>query len=71
MSKAQISIRMPYSMMNQLNNYAQQTGISKTEIIVRAITQYLGCTDNVPLSQRIAEIERRVTQLEIKEKDNK
>ena len=71
MSKAQISIRMPYSMMNQLNNYAQQTGISKTEIIVRAITQYLGCTANVPLSQRIAEIERRVTQLEIKEKDNK
>ena len=66
MSKAQMSIRMPYSMMTQLNDYAQYTGISKTEIVVRAIAQYLSCAENVPLSQRMAEVEKRLTVLEVK-----
>ena len=30
--------------------------------------QYLGCAESVPLSQRMAEIERRVAELEAKEK---
>jgi hypothetical protein len=35
--------------------------VSKTEAMVGAIAQYLRCTEMVPLSQRVAEVERKVS----------
>jgi predicted DNA-binding protein len=66
MSKPQISIRLSPSLLQELNNYVELTGTSKTDVVVSAISQYIGCADNVPLNQRVGELERRLTELESK-----
>lgn len=68
MGKPQIAIRMPQTLFNELNQYVEKTGTSKTDVVVSAIAEYLGCADNVPLSQRVAELERKIAALEDKEK---
>ncbi|EAZ93149.1 hypothetical protein [Crocosphaera chwakensis] len=68
MSKSQLGLRIPTSLFNELDRYVEETGTSKTEVVCRAIAEYLGCADNIPLSQRMTEIERRVAALEGKEK---
>jgi hypothetical protein len=50
--------------MEKLNSYVERTGTSKTDVVVSAIAHYLGCAESVPLSQRVAEVERRVGELE-------
>ncbi|MEA5511836.1 DNA-binding domain-containing protein [Crocosphaera sp. UHCC 0190] len=64
MSKSQIGVRIPDSLLHELNSYIQKTGTNKTEVVCSAIAEYLGCVDSVPLSQRIAELEKRITILE-------
>ncbi len=64
MGKPQIAIRMPPSLLAELNRYVERTGTTKTDVVVSAIAQYLGCSDSVPLSQRMAELERRFAELE-------
>ena len=66
MSKPQIAIRLSPSLLQELNNYVELTGTSKTDVVVSAISQYLGCADNVPLNQRVGELERRLRELESK-----
>ncbi|MEI6444392.1 MAG: DNA-binding domain-containing protein [Nostocales cyanobacterium ELA583] len=66
MSKPQIAIRLSPSLLQELNNYVELTGTSKTDVVVSAISQYLGCADNVPLNQRVGELEKRLTELESK-----
>jgi hypothetical protein len=66
MSKPQIAIRLSPSLLQELNNYVELTGASKTDVVVSAISQYIGCADNVPLNQRVGELERRLTELESK-----
>jgi hypothetical protein len=68
MGKPQIAVRIPPPLLAELNQYVKQTGTSKTDVVVSAIAQYLGCADSVPLSQRMAELERRLAVLEAKEK---
>ena len=57
-------MRIPHSLLEKLNSYVDSTGTTKTEVIVGALAQYLGCAETVPLSQRVAELEMRVNQLE-------
>jgi predicted DNA-binding protein len=59
MGKPQIAIRLSPSLLQELNNYVELTGTSKTDVVVSAISQYIGCADNVPLNQRVNELERR------------
>ena len=64
MTKPQITIRLSPSLLTELNQYVEQTGTSKTDVVVSAIAQYLGCAESMPLSQRVAELERRMAALE-------
>ena len=64
MTKPQITVRLSPSLLAELNHYVEKSGTSKTDVVVSVIAQYLGCADNVPLTQRIAELEMRVNQLE-------
>ena len=64
MGKPQIAVRIPPSLMEKLNSYVEKTGTSKTDVVVSAIAQYLGCPESVPLSQRVAELEARMAELE-------
>ena len=64
MVKPQIAIRLPISLMERLNTYVERTGASKTEVMVGALAQYLDCPESIPLSQRMAEVEMRLDDLE-------
>ena len=64
MGKPQIAVRIPPPLLAELNQYVERVGTSKTDVIVSAISQYLGCAETVPLSQRMAELERRMTAIE-------
>ncbi|WP_035140705.1 hypothetical protein [Fischerella sp. PCC 9605] len=64
MARPQIVIRLPHYLFEHLNTYIEQTGASKTEVVVGALAHYLGCGENLPLSQRVAQLEARMAQLE-------
>ena len=64
MGKPQITVRLSPSLLMELNHYIECTGTSKTDVVVSAIAQYLGCAEEVPLSQRVGELERRFAELE-------
>ncbi len=49
MGKPQITVRLSPSLLMELNHYVEKTGTSKTDVVVSAIAQYLGCADSVPL----------------------
>ena len=68
MRKPQIAVRMPQNLFDELNQYVEKTGTSKTDVVISAIAEYLGCADSVPLSQRVAELERKIAVLEAKDK---
>lgn len=63
MGKSQIAIRIPPSLLAELNPYVEQTSTSKTDVAVSAIAQYLGCTEMVPLNQRVAVLEAEIEEL--------
>ncbi len=63
MTKSQIAVRIPPSLLTELNQYVERTGTSKTNVVVSALAQYLGCADNVPLTQRVAALEAKMAEL--------
>ena len=70
MGKPQITVRLSPSLMGELKQYIESTGTSKTDVVVSALAQYLGCTKEVPLSQRMAEVEKRLAALEAEKRGN-
>ena len=64
MVRPQIAIRLPFELMDKLNSYVERTGASKTEVMVGALAQYLDCPESMPFSQRMADLERRMEELE-------
>ena len=70
MTKPQITVRISPTLLTSLNQYVEETGTSKTDVVVSAIAQYLGCAESMPLSQRMAEVERRLAALEAEKRAN-
>lgn len=64
MSKPQLAVRIPPELLKELNSYIEKTHTSKTDVVVSAIAQYLGCTQDMPLPRRLDEFERRLLALE-------
>ena len=64
MGKPQITVRISPSLLNSLNQYVESTGTSKTDVVISAIAQYLGCADQVSINQRIADLEQKMAKLE-------
>jgi hypothetical protein len=63
MGKPQIAVRIPPPLLAELNQYVERVGTSKTDVIISAISQYLGCAETVPLSQRVSELELQMKKL--------
>ena len=66
MKKPQITVRLSPFLLAELDQYVQNSGTSKTDVVVSAIAQYIGCNEGVRLNQRVAELERRVAMVESK-----
>ena len=64
MAKSQIAVRIPRPIMDKLNSYVDNTGTTKTQVVVGALAQYLGCTQDLSIPKRVAEVERRMAELE-------
>jgi len=57
MGNPQIGVRVPPALMTELNRYVEETGISKTDVVVNALAQYLGKASEVSLSERVSRLE--------------
>ncbi|MEG4286338.1 hypothetical protein QUB68_24725 [Microcoleus sp. A006_D1] len=61
-----IGARIPPTLYDKLSEYVNRVGATKSEILIAALAQYLGATEDLPLSQRIMELEQRMAALEAK-----
>ena len=66
MSVPQFSIRIPPELEQRINDYAKENRTTKTRVMIDALAYYLGCIDDLPLSRKVIELEKRVTSLEAK-----
>lgn len=64
MPRPQVVIRIPPKLFSKFNAYMEKTGSSKTEVVLSALAQYLECVEDLPLTQRMAKLETRITMLE-------
>lgn len=64
MSNIAIGIRIPARLHQRLEEYRNKAHLTKSEVIVSAIAQYLGAVEDVPFSQRVIDLEERVALLE-------
>ncbi len=56
MAKPQITVRLSPSLLMKLDQYVENSGTSKTDVVVSAIAQYIGCHESVRINQRVAEL---------------
>ncbi len=70
MSKIQLAVRIPEKLQERLDNYIGQTGATKTEVVINALAEYLDCADTIPLTERLAEFEKRLSLIEVQIKVN-
>jgi predicted DNA-binding protein len=59
-----VGARIPPSLYDKLSEYLDLVGATKSEILTAALAQYLGATEDLPLTQRMVELEQRVAELE-------
>ena len=64
MPSIQVGVRVPPQLHDKLASHAEKADASKSEVILCALAQYLGCAEDVPLSQRVAKVEKRLAALE-------
>ncbi len=69
MNTVQLGIRIPANLNQRLSDFMEQTGISKTDVVVSALASYLGCTEEISLTERMASIEAKVAMLEAMAKE--
>ncbi|MEA5606014.1 DNA-binding domain-containing protein [Nostoc sp. UHCC 0252] len=63
MSNISIGIRIPTNLHKRLEVYIAETHLTKTEVILNALAQYLGASEEIPLSHRAAALEARMLEL--------
>ncbi|MEL6162221.1 MAG: hypothetical protein AAFR37_00160 [Cyanobacteria bacterium J06628_3] len=64
MASSQFSIRIPPELDEKVKEYAVVNNTTKSRVMIDALAYYLGCVDDVPLSRKVMELEKRLTSLE-------
>jgi hypothetical protein len=64
MNTVELCIGIPFSLNQRLTAFMAQTAMSKTEVVVNALAAYMGCTDEISLTRRMASIEVKMVLLE-------
>ena len=64
MPSQSITARLPPILVEKLEAYIAESGSSKTDVVVAALSQYLGVSTDVPLVERVAHMEHRLANLE-------
>ncbi len=63
MTRVSVAVRIPEALHNRLEAYLSNTRSSKTEVVINALAQYLGATEEVSLNQRVRALEAQVARL--------
>lgn len=66
MTKRQLGIRVPDSLLERLDRYAKEKNTSKTDVVIGALAKYLDSPESIPLKERVTVVEERVSKLEAK-----
>ncbi len=64
MNKIPLAVRIPEKLQERLDNYIGQTGATKTEVVINALAEYLDCAETIPLTERLAEFDKRLSLIE-------
>jgi metal-responsive CopG/Arc/MetJ family transcriptional regulator len=64
MSSVSVGVRIPSNLYEKLLAHASKVHASKSEVVITALANYLGCTEDVPLSARLADLEAKVEKLQ-------
>jgi hypothetical protein len=68
MAKPFIAARIPQKIEDKLNEHIQKIGLGKTEVIVKALAEYLGCSIDVPEEtqavDRLVAVEKKLVELQ-------
>jgi hypothetical protein len=63
MSSVSVGVRIPSNLYDKLLAHTSKVHISKSDVVISALAYYLGSTENLPLSQRVADLEAQVEEL--------
>lgn len=64
MASKSVTIRIPETLLGRLEAHVVDTGGSKTTVMIAALAKYLEVAQPLPLSERLAQMERRIANLE-------
>ena len=54
-------------LFKKLNAHIQKTGSSQTKVVISALEKYLDTPEEIPLPERVLNLEKRVAALEAKD----
>lgn len=66
MNSPQFSVRIPPDLDQRIKEYIATNGMTKSQLMVNALSHYLGCSSEIPLVVRMEQVEQRLAQLEAK-----
>ena len=64
MFSVSVGVRIPSNLYEKLINHAHKINTSKSEVIISALANYLDITEDIPLSVKVANLEKRIVLLE-------
>lgn len=70
MASSQFSIRIPPELDEKVKEYAVVNHTTKSRVMIDALAYYLGNIEDVPLSRKVIELERRLASIEATIKGN-
>ncbi len=65
MSSVSVGVRIPSNLYEKLMVHANKVQVSKSEVIISALAHYLESTKDIPLSERLADLEAKVEELQV------
>lgn len=66
MASSQFSVRIPPELDEKVKQYAVVNHTTKSRVMIDALAYYLGNIEDVPLSRKVMELEKRMTSIEAK-----
>jgi len=60
-----VGVRIASNLYERLLAHASKVHASRSEVVISALAHYLGCTEDVPLSERLADLEAKVEELQV------
>ncbi len=66
MASDQFSVRIPPELDEKVKEYAVENHTTKSRVMIDALAYYLGNIEDVPLSRKVMELEKRITSIEAK-----